>query len=127
MEGGNKMKRSHILLILVLVTASVCAPPALAQDPIPSISTVVPDTARIGDVLVVEGHNLGSNVVDILYLTDNQTDWRMEIVEQSDTTIRFRVPDSTKPGRHFLMLHTPGGADKPPQLLVQPVKVTVET
>lgn len=126
MEGGNKMKRSRTWLFRVLLTAAVCALPTLAQDPVPSINTVVPEAGKAGDVLVVEGQNLGSAVVDILYLTDNQTDWRMDIIEQSGTTIRFRIPEDIKPGRHFLMLHTPGDAEKAPQLLVQPVKVTIE-
>ncbi len=59
--------------------------------------------------------------VDTLYLTDGTNDFKCQMVEQTATTIKFKVPDNMKAGRWALMVHT-----KKNQLIEQPVKLTVE-
>ncbi len=59
-----------------------------------------------------------------LYLTDGKTDVKVPIIEQTGTSIKFRIPSEAKPGRLALMVLT---KDKPPRLIEEPVKITVET
>lgn len=117
------MKRSLIRFLMVLLIATVAPMSADAQSDFPRLSSVTPDTGKIGDVLTVEGENLDRNLVRELYLTDGQTDWKTEIVEQTATSIQFKIPAGAKTGRFNLMVLTGG---KEPRLLEQPVKVTVE-
>jgi hypothetical protein len=85
--------------------------------------SVEPASGKIGDVLAVEGENLGQESVAGLYLTDGKTDIKVPIIEQTGTSIKFRIPSEAKPGRLALMVLT---KDKPPRLIEQPVKITVE-
>jgi hypothetical protein len=117
------MKRSLILLSLVMLLATVIPAPAEAQASFPRLGAVTPDTGSVGDVLTVEGENLERSGVKALYLTDGKKDWQTEIIEQSATNITFKIPSSAIPGRFSLMILTAG---KEPKLIEQPVKVTVE-
>jgi hypothetical protein len=119
------MKSSHILLLslLVLLIAAIVPQSVGAQASFPRLTSVTPDTGKVGDQLTVEGENLDKASVKDLYLTDGQTDYKMQIVEQSATSIQFKIPASAKPGRFNLMVLT-GGAE--PRLIEQPVKVNIE-
>ena len=117
------MKCSLILLLLALLIATVIPAPAEAQTSFPRMSSVTPDTGKVGDALTVEGENLDKTGVIGLYLTDGKTDWKTEIVEQTNTSIQFKIPDNAQTGRFSLMILT-GGEE--PKLIEQPLKVTVE-
>lgn len=119
------MKSSHILLTfsLVLLIAAVLQTPAAAEANYPHLISVEPDAGAAGDTLVVTGENLASAMVKELYLTDGQKDWKTEIVEQTDTTISFKIPADAVAGRFNLMVLTAGDT---PRLIEQPVKVTVQ-
>ncbi len=107
-------------LVLGIALALVLAPALAAQNC--RISSVQPDKAKIGDVVGATGESIDKAKVDELYLTDGTNDFKVEIVEQSDTLIKFKVPEKIKPGRYSLMLKTKG---PDPKLLEQPVKITV--
>ncbi len=117
------MRSSLVVLLLVLSLATVIPLPVYAQADFPRLISVTPDTGKIGDVLTVEGEHLDRKLVRELYLTDGRTDWKTEIIEQTETTIKFKIPDNAKPGRFALMVLT-GGSE--PRLIEQPVKVNVE-
>ena len=119
-----EMKHSLMLAFLVLLVTTIIPLPAGAQATYPKMEAVTPETGRVGDVLTVEGQNLGNTTVESLYLTDGQTDWKTEIVEQSATSIRFKIPATAKPGRFSLMVLTAGETKT---LIEQPIKVTVES
>ncbi len=99
--------------------------PANPQSPsvMPLMSSVEPVSARGGDLVTVQGTNLGQDRVAELYLTDGKVDVKMEIVEQTATSIKFKLPVEAKPGRFALMILT---RDQNPKLIEQPVKLTVE-
>src|SRR5579884_3511948 len=107
-------------LVLGIALALVLAPALAAQNC--RINSVDPDEAKIGDVVGATGESIDKAKVDELYLTDGTNDFKVEIVEQSDTLIKFKVPAKIKPGRYSLMLKTKGPDTK---LLEQPVKMTV--
>ena len=99
----------------------VLAPGAGAQTC--RISGVDPDSGKIGDVVGAAGESIDATKVDELYLTDGKNDFKVQIMEQTDTLIKFKVPAKIKAGRYSLMLKTKGADAK---LLEQPVKFTVE-
>jgi hypothetical protein len=94
-----------------------------SQGGMPMMRSVEPESGKPGDVLAIQGENLGQEAVAALYLTDGKIDIKVSIIEQTATSIRFRIPPEAKPGRLALMVLT---KDKPPQLIEEPVKITVE-
>jgi hypothetical protein len=117
------MKSSFILAALVLLIATVIPAPVAAQATFPKMNEVTPDTGKVGDILTVAGENLEASSVKALFLTDGKTDYKTEIIEQTATSIKFKIPADVKPGRFSLMILTAGND---PKLIEQPVKVTVE-
>jgi hypothetical protein len=85
------------------------------------ITSVEPLTAKAGDTVNAIGEEIDNANVDTLYLTDGTNDFKCQMVEQTATTIKFKVPDNMKAGRWALMVHT-----KKNQLIEQPVKLAVE-
>lgn len=88
------------------------------------ITTVDPLTAKVGDAVSAKGQGLGATNVDELYLTNDVEDVKVEMIEQTDKLIRFKVPAGVKPGRWAPMIHLKSGSG--PKLLEQPVKIMVE-
>ncbi len=103
----------------LLVAASVAS---YAQQAMPRMASVDPDNGKAGDVLVVTGENLAKDAVGKVYLTDGKNDTQVEIVEQTATTIKFKIPAKIANGRFALMVLTLG---KDAKYIEQPVKVTV--
>ena len=91
------------------------------------MTSVDPDTGKRGDIITVNGENLSKNLVAKLYLTDGgdgKGDIEVQITDQTDTTIKFKIPAKATPGQRLaLMILT---ATKPAQLIEQPVKVTID-
>ncbi len=87
------------------------------------IHDVDPPTAKCGDMVSANGEGMDKANVDALYLTNGKDDIKVQMMEQTEKVIKFKVPANTKPGRWALMIHTKGTE---PRLLEQPVKVTVE-
>lgn len=114
------MKLSSILPVAVF---AMLLPLALFAESMPRMTTVEPGTAKAGDVLNVAGENLDKANVAELYLTDGKNDLKVAVTEQNEKSIKFKVPDTAKPGRFALMILTPGKEGK---LIEQPVKVTIE-
>jgi len=83
---------------------------------------VDPTNGKIGDVVVVTGENLQKANVSKVYLTDGKNDLVAEVLEQTDTTIKFKIPAKAT-GRMAVMVLTTG---KDAQLIEQPVKVTID-
>ena len=85
------------------------------------VVSVDPATAKVGDVVTVNGDGIDKGNVDTLYLTDDKTDIKVEIMEQSAKAIKFKVPESAKAHRWAVMVHTTKD-----QLIEEPVRVTIE-
>ena len=118
------MKTSFPAFLVVCVLAAAAASVSLlAQATMPRMTTVTPDTAKVGDTLTVEGENLQKSHVAEVYLTDGKNDVKVDVTEQTEKAIKFTVPKSAKPGRLALMILT---AEQQPKLIEQPVKVTIE-
>lgn len=118
------MKRTaRCRLAAVPLACCLLAVPAGGQAPMPRMTTATPDTAKIGEVVTVEGENLEKANVAKLYLTDGRNDYEVRMDEQTAKAIKFTVPKTAKPGRLALMILTTGNE---PKLIEQPVKVNVQ-
>jgi len=63
-------------------------------------------------------------VVAKLYFTDGQSDIEVQASDQTETTLKVKIPDKAKVGvRYKLMILTRG---KEPKLIEQPVRIEVE-
>ena len=114
----NRMKLSLITASLALAAIVL-----YAQQAMPRMTSVEPDSAKAGDTLTVTGEHLDKGEVIELYLTDGKKDTKVHVTEQGPTTLKFKVPDKAVAGRFALMVLTGG---KEPKLIEQPVKVTIE-
>jgi hypothetical protein len=108
----------------MLLTPSVAAADdntALRLTPI--VKQVAPETAKAGDVITISGENLDKAHVKEFYLTTGSEDFKTAVVEQTAAEVKVTVPAKVKAGRLRVMLLTVG---VPPQLLEQPVAITIE-
>ena len=85
------------------------------------VASVEPPTAKAGDILTATGEGLAKTSVTAVFLTNGTDDFKAEVVEQTDTAVKFKVPAAVKPGRWAVMIQVKDG-----MLLEQPVKVTIE-
>jgi len=106
-------------MTLLLLAAGIAS---YAQAVLPRMSSVDPTNGKIGDEVVVTGENLQKANVAKVYLTDGKNDLLVVVTEQTDTTIKFKIPAKAT-GRMAVMVLTTG---KEPQLIEQPVKVTID-
>jgi hypothetical protein len=110
-------------LSVIVSTLTLAAIVLSAQQTMPRMTSVEPDTGKAGDIMTVNGEHLGKGEVMELYLTDGKKDTKVQVTEQEATAIKFKVPDKAIAGRFALMVLTGG---KEPKLIEQPVKVTIE-
>lgn len=120
--------RIHGFVCVFLLSAFAVGPTwgAAVDEPrrgVPHLTAVNPASAKAGDVVTASGEYLDKTRVAELYLTDGKHDAKTQIVEQSDNSIKFKVPSGVAPGRLRLMVLM-AGAD--PKLLEQPVTLLVE-
>jgi hypothetical protein len=110
------------MALLVLTLAS----PARGQVGcgLPMMNSVEPSSGHPGELITAHGSNLGSDCVAVLYLTDGKSDTKVEMVEQTATVVKFKIPAEMKSGRLGLMVLTKG---KDARLIEEPVKIVVET
>jgi hypothetical protein len=124
MQEDIEMRLSFRLFLIILALA-IAAPPLLyAQEVIPRFMTVEPMSGKVGTEILIKGENLGKAYIAELYFTDGTHDIKTPILEETDTTIKCKIPDGVKTGvRYRLMLLTRG---KEPKLIEQPVRVEIE-
>jgi hypothetical protein len=92
-----------------------------AFQALPRCATLEPDTGKVGDDVSVKGENLDKKSVADLFLTDGAKDTKVSVSEQTETEIKFKVPQ-VKPGRYHLAILTANKAN----IIEQPVVLTVE-
>jgi hypothetical protein len=115
------MRLSHIPLVLaaLLFIAFMLS----AQAPFPRMTSVDPATAKAGAEVTVAGENLEKANIAEVYLSDGEKDLKVQVTEQTATSMKIKVPDTIKPGRFGLVVLT---TTKPAKLIDQPVKLTIE-
>ena len=113
----------NFLLGVALLLAPAIPASLRAQSEMPILKTVEPVSGTYGDVLTVTGDNLAQAAVAALYLTDGKNDIKVVIVEQSTSSIKFKIPVGIARGRYALMVLTSG---KDAKFIEEPVKVMIE-
>ena len=114
------MKLSLLVSLLAVSFA------AYGQSKTPRMTSAEPDSGKRGDVITITGENLGKDMIAKLFLTDGgdgKNDVEVQITEQTDTTIKFKLPAKSIGGRLALMILT---NTKPQQMIEEPVKVSIE-
>jgi hypothetical protein len=112
------MKLSFVVSLLVAASFA-----AYAQQAMPRMTAVDPPNGKKGDVITVTGENLQKDLVSKVYLTDGKNDLVVEVTEQTNTAIKFKIPTKAAAGRLALMILTTG---KDAKYIEQPVKLTID-
>ena len=115
------------LVVAILLGGARLASSAGSTDPVvlptPVLRTVTPETVKAGEVATVSGEYLDKSRVSSLFLTNAQGDIKVEILEQSASEIKFRVPAKVAAGRYNLLVLL---NDIEPKLIEEPARLTVE-
>jgi len=112
---------AQIALVTCVGLVAQEAPNALSK--VPHATRLEPRVAKPGTVLTVTGVELGKTRIEEVYLTDHRFDMKVKVIEQTDQSLKIRIPPFVKAGRHQLLLLTSG---QNPAFLEQPVFVVVE-
>ena len=110
---------SAMLLLLAACLASY------AQSAMPRMTSVDPDTAKIGDAVVATGENLDKASVAKVYLTDGKNDLIVEVLQQTATNIKFKIPAKAQAGTRLAVMVLTTGRDA--KYIEQPVKLTIDS
>lgn len=120
--------RHHRLLTLILALLATAVAAAAADNKdrpqgVPQMSTVEPEQGKAGDIITAHGDYLDRSRFKELFLTNRDGDIRVEIIEQTEKSVKFKIPAKAAPGRYALMvlMNTPE-----PTLLEQPVWLVVK-
>jgi len=125
--GKENAMRIFKLLAVVLVLLGgvklVLSSTEPEVQPTPVMRTVSPETVKAGEIATVSGEYLDKSRVGDLFLTNAQGDIKVQILEQSASAIKFRVPAKAAPGRYNLLVLL---VDIEPKLIEEPARLTVE-
>jgi hypothetical protein len=110
-----------ILLPLAAFSAAAVDPKAEPM-PTPLMRVVEPMNAKVGAEVVVTGDNLGKSIVAEVYLTAAKQNFKVEVLEQADKEIKFKVPN-VKAGPYKLLVLMKS-AD--PTFIEEPVRLVVD-
>ena len=105
-------------LLVVVAAAFLLALLARGQAN-PRVTGVAPSTGKVDSNLTVSGENLGKETVADVYLSDDMTDYKATVVEQTAAKIVVKVP-GVKPGGYNVSIHVGNN------IFIQPVRFTVE-
>jgi hypothetical protein len=103
---------------MILAAVVLFSSLAIAQNA-PTVTGVDPATGKVNDTVTVSGSNLGKSAVSSVFLSDDKSDFKATIVEQSDDKITMKVPQ-VKAGDYNISVQV---GDK---LFIKPVKFKVE-
>ena len=103
---------------LFLAAAILLARMVFAQSS-PQITGVDPPSGKVNDTVTVMGENLGKGSVSAVFLSDDKTDYKATVVEQSDEKIVMKVPQ-VKPGNYNISVQVGN------TVLIKPVRFSVE-
>lgn len=105
--------------LLLLMSAVLLISPRLFSQGAPKVSGVDPTTGKVNDSVTVSGANLAKDSVAAVFLSDDKSDYKAVIVQQSADKIVMKVPQ-VKPGSYNISIQVGNG------ILIEPVRMTVE-
>ncbi|HLI84606.1 MAG TPA: IPT/TIG domain-containing protein [Bryobacteraceae bacterium] len=113
------MKLSFVATMLLAAGLS-----GFAQGDLPRMLSVDPASGKAGDVIAVTGENLDKTKVEKVFLTDGKNDIPVEVTEQSNKTIKFKIPAKAATGERLAVMILTAGKDA--KYIEQPVRVMIE-
>jgi len=120
MQRVHKVFLTLVFLLAAIPVARLVAWRIPSTVPITVMQHVTPEEAAPGQSVMVTGFALDAANVRDVYLLDAKKEYRVEILDQANTELRFRVP-SVPAGRMRLASIAPGYAE----LMEQSVFLTV--
>jgi len=93
----------------------------LPVSPVAIMEQIAPEAAMPGETVLVTGYGLDAANVRQVYLIYGKTEYRVSILEQTNTALRFRVPADAPVGPMRLAAMLTGRAE----LMEQPVELMV--
>src|SRR5262249_5905090 len=124
-SATGRCRMYRILKIAVLM--SLAYPSSSIDDPErfspPHVSRLEPAEARPGDFVAAYGRSLDRSKVEDVSLNAPDRFLLVHIVEQTEASIRFKVPAKALPGRYTLALHLVG---RYLNIVEQPVMLIIE-
>jgi hypothetical protein len=122
------MRRFTFAKVVGLILAMSLFIPAVwaSSDPafapsVPFVRTLEPYLVKVGDLVKATGYVLNKDKVAEVYLTAKGSDYKLEITGQTDTVIRFKIPEGIPVGRYRFMVLL----KETPKFLEQPVYLEV--
>ncbi len=110
------------ILLPLLALSLAAVDPAAEPPPTPLMRTVDPMTAKVGTEVLVTGDNLGKNCIAEVFLTASSQNFKVEVLSQAETELKFKVPQ-VKAGPYKLLVLT---KNVEPTLIEEPVRIVVE-
>ena len=117
-EGKGRYRNKNVHRRLAFLAAVLLAPLIFAQGA-PQVTGVEPSSGKVNDTVTVTGVNLGKDSVTSVFLSDDKSDYKATIVEQTAEQIVVKVPQ-VKPGDYNLSIQV---GDK---IFIKPVRFKVE-
>ena len=120
-KAGEALDRSnqHVRKILILLAAVALLCPLLVAQNTPQVAGVEPASGKVNDDVTVTGENLGKDTVSAVFLSDDKTDYKATVVEQTAAKIVMKVPQ-VKPGNYNISVQVGGN------IFIKPVRFTVQ-
>ncbi|MSO19989.1 MAG: hypothetical protein EXQ56_05910 [Acidobacteria bacterium] len=85
----------------------------------PKVSGVEPATGKVGSSVTISGENLGKDIVEAVYLSDDEKDYPAQFLEQSASKVVVKIPE-LKAGGYNIALKVGNN------IFIQPIRITVE-
>jgi hypothetical protein len=125
-NGVMRLFKVAVVTILFLSGVKVATSGDVKEPevlPTPVMRNVTPEAVKAGEAATVSGEYLDKSRVAEVFLTSGQIDIKLEILAQSATAIKFKVPENAAPGRYNMMVMLVGAE---PKLIEEPARLTVQ-
>ncbi len=117
----NLLAAGFFLMAIAPAKLIARIPAVIPDTPVAVMEQVMPEEAMPGETVTVKGYGLDATNVREVYLMWGMSEFKVQIVKQTNTMIRFKVPVDMPPGAMRLAIMVAGRAE----LVEQPVMLVV--
>ena len=100
------INRIYVGAYVTVFTAILSVQSGLSQSAAPVFASTDTPKGNKGDSISFSGQSLQKALISKIFLTDGKNDFQVEVLEQTATTVKFRIPDTVPPGHYAQMLFT---------------------
>jgi hypothetical protein len=118
-ENARLHRKSGACSKIILLFAAVLLSPLIFAQGNPQVTAVDPTTGKVNDSVTIAGANLGKGNVVAVFLSDDKSDYKGTIVDQSDEKIVMKIPQ-VKAGDYNISVQVGNN------ILIKPVRFTVQ-